>query len=296
MKKLPSIVISICIVISIMLGVSMFMVGTESNVDGILSSFRNTSNNIRRPISVSEIKVQVGKGTAEETESSGNTSKPPKYDTQISGTWSEQLSALYNDTSRADRTHYQDGVYFAIRNIQGKQYCWEAQSKGAYPSAIQSGGSTVDGAGCYFFALAAYATNKSGKIVTVADILRNVGCNVQFKNGQYIYDKHSKYSLTGANTVNSIFADMGLPYTRGDDLTDWNAVEKELDNGNYILYYADEKDVDKSERKLSGSGSHWLIIVGYDSNNYYFLCNAGRNPAQPKDWVKHHRAHTYLLH
>lgn len=67
MKKLPQIIIAVALTISVVLGFMIFKVTTDDNTDSILSAYTNNSSSLRKPISVSEIRLQLQKqGESEE--------------------------------------------------------------------------------------------------------------------------------------------------------------------------------------------------------------------------------------
>lgn len=91
MKKVSVIIVGVIILLSVLLGVMMFKVGSTDDTDTILTSYSNMENHIRRPISVEEVQRQVdtindenSNGTSNSsTGGSGSNPSPPGVTTPV---------------------------------------------------------------------------------------------------------------------------------------------------------------------------------------------------------------------
>lgn len=304
------------IILAIILGgISIYLVIGSNTTNDILSKYNNLSNGGRAGITpklqflriytmatgdttlalragLSEEEVtelvetgQLNSGTGTNSGGSGII-RPP-----VSGSWQQQLDALANSGS-ADAPHY-NNQNFKIVNINGTEFIYESQNS-QYP-LVYGGSETVSGAGCFLFAVSAIISNKSGQIVSVADMMTKNGSMVTFNNNyNYNYPPNSQFNLIGSlysakNILSMYGLDNGLEIIASDNSIvagkDFHeSIESAIDNGYYVLYYCHDGYGILSSS--SGTGKHWTVIVGYDDSNYYFLCNGGRSNSINKDTVK----------
>lgn len=217
----------------------------------------------------------------------------------LSGTWQDQLTALKNSGS-SDASHFNNSN-FKIVNINGQEFISENQN-GQYPNTYDSN-NTVSSHGCFLFAMSAILSNKTGQVVTVADMMRKDGASVSY-NGMYGYSapNNNKFNLDGsddaAGRILSMFnvnnGIVPLVENQGQVCSDFHtSVKNAIDSGYYVLYYCYGGNGVLSSS--GGSGNHWTVIVGYDDNNYKFLCNGDRSNSVSKTTVRSKCQNAYVI-
>lgn len=127
LKRLPKIVIAVILTVSVAVALMIFNVNTDDNADTILSAYKNNSNNIRRPISVSEIKLQQqGANGADDTEppetpdvGGGTGTQPPKLETPSN--WLQVCDACHKSMGMQG-LKYVYGGSATISDLKGNKY------------------------------------------------------------------------------------------------------------------------------------------------------------------------------
>lgn len=198
---------------------------------------------------------------------------------QTKGDWQTQLAMIdqkypgYSSNFKEDQI---DGNAVYLRELQGTGY-WK--------NCRANNGSTMSGAGCFYFAASGLITNKTGTIYTVADILlaghsecRNVTLNFDTAKGFFI--KSGVLDRVGGSISmlqevldkSPLKADVKFVAGSCTGLT--GKVNKNLLNQG-TWYFLHVKD-NSSKGVLSDGGEHWLVLIGSDQDNYYFGNNANR--------------------
>lgn len=230
-----------------------------------------------------------------ESEGGSGIIRPP-----VSGSWQQQLDTLAASNS-TDAPHY-NNQNFKIVSINGTEFIYESQNS-QYPLTY-GGNSTVKDAGCFLFAMSAIVSNKSGQIVSVADMMAKNGSTVTFSdNYAYNYPSNSKFNLNGSlSSARAILAMYSLDNGAEEIVNNGSivagkdfhgSIKSAIDNGYCVLYYCHNGQ--GTLASSSGGGNHWTVIVGYDSSNYYFLCNGNRSNAVNKETVKQLCKHAWVL-
>lgn len=222
-------------------------------------------------------------------DSTSNALSQSVLNSSISATydWNAQLSAI--DTKYLGYS----SNFKQITVGNGITYLQEGQSK--YWSKCKAGnGSTLKGAGCFYFAASGLISNKTGQIYTVADILSNG--NDSCKNITLAYDAQRGFSIASGSmskvggsvlllqqVIDRSPLDakvVSISDTEHSGLTGF-VDESKLQQGTWYFLHAKGG----SKGILSDGGEHWMLLIGCDSDNYYFGNNASRGTRFPKSTI-----------
>ncbi len=208
----------------------------------------------------------------------------------LSGGWKQQLDTLYA-SGIDDSLHYQ-ASNFTIANIGGKEYIWEKQISGTFPTDLMGRRiNSVGAGGCMLFALCSYISNQTGKLYSISMMCEDRVIDVDFQNNEYILGSaENGYPYVGGGGGNLKHAKDLLSAVRSDygsysveELSNYSKgqIDSILGEGDWLLYHANESSGDQY---LSGGSAreHWTIIMGSSGNNYVLLNNGVRDSWQDK--------------
>jgi len=252
MKKAPTIIVGIVIILATLLGIMMFMVGSEDDEISILSSYNTVSNTLKRPISVEEIIRQL---TPEDTDDESGESPTPVTPTPTPG-------------PNPNPPGPEDGKHQDAKMVQGNlQYIpqgdwWGDTYVDISKTKLGGSGATVQKAGCYFCSLsmvAAFYTNNTW----TEDQLNKV-CNMSS-------------NFTGNLAIgNKVLSSYGCDKTvSGDNRLSLDEVKSSIDSNNPLIIHFTGAT---ANGYYTGSG-HFAFCVGYsDKDTVLVLYDPGKGP------------------
>lgn len=257
MKKGPAVVVGVIVLLATLLGVMMFIVGSEDDDLNILSSYNNMNSTLHRPISVEEVIRQLENedGDDEDAGDDDGTSPKPVTPTPTPGP---------NPTPPGP----EDGEHQEAKMVQGNlQYIpqgdwWGDQYVNIASSKLGGNGSTVQQAGCYFCSLSMIAAFYTGNTLTASD-LNKVCVNSSYFTG----------NLAQGNKILSAY---GCSKTvSGDNRLSLDEVRKVIDSNNpLIIHFTGATD----NGYYTGNG-HFAVCAGYsDVDKTVILYDPGKGP------------------
>ena len=189
--------------------------------------------------------------------------------------------------------YYELNKGYKIETINGVSYLTERQNVGYWKNLGDSDGkSTVDGVGCWLFAMTNAANNLNGTTYSVKDVLekRNSSDHVSWDSSTNMWISTMKNRGVGHNfyglsanvaafdymgcTVSELQANVGTVKDLHTILSN-----EGFDNCVYIAYF--------HTKLTSHGGCHWMAIVGIDEDSIYVLGNGSRGaeiPATAHGW------------
>ena len=201
--------------------------------------------------------------STDEEADTGETEEPSENFGQDIGYWQKKIN---NSPQRKENN------IMSATKYGNKEYYLEWQTAGPWGSYKATSGSYVKNAGCMLYAAAIASSNKTGKLVTVKDIITGMGYDVNYSNG-YLNTGAKKLPAVGHNPGAGVSWQKalqagGIDGTEGHSATDTlNAVK----SGSMVIVH---ENTSKSNAMLSCSGQHWYTIAGYSNGKYLVLSSS----------------------
>lgn len=222
----------------------------------------------------------------------------------------EEVLTSYRD-SNPDLKEFYGNTKWNIVEASGKTYMYEVQGAGNdyYENEKLGGDYSVESQGCFLFAIAAAATNMSGELVTVRDLI-NAGADSKVGSGERVDSFLKKWS---AKNPDKVQLHCPIQYTTPDSSKYYpegtSKLAQHIQDGKIAIVYANECNKQENDcgssthepefatttKKLSGSGHHWLTIVGIEGTDYIVLCNGSRSSRVNMDYVHKHITGFYVV-
>lgn len=217
----------------------------------------------------------------------------------------KQVLESYRNSNPTKQDFYGESVWATVE-AQGKQYVFEKQlgSSNRYRNPVSPSVASTSSAGCFLFALAAAATNMTGCLTTVQDIID--AANVTTLDGSLSYADSYLKAWSNLNTdVTGLKVDISA-YTSDSSWYNPDLMSGMLEyvkDGKMVIIYANEcssysagscgskKHHSKFatvNKQLSSGGHHWLLVVGIENDSYIVLCNGNRTSRVNIDYVHEH--------
>lgn len=283
--KLGAIVLGIVVVIAIVFAIYLAMPDTVAVVDDGIK----TNNYSREDFYTKYLDLKLEQEEAEKDENAEKLSQSVLNYGQNNGS-----AVTKNDwTAQIEEKSKEAAEYKTLAKqapINGSDFLYEYQSSTLW-SVYKPDQQTMTAQGCFYFAICAAITNKTGYWYTVKDCITDLGGVVTLHNNVYVVTNSPIPSLEGnIGQANKIFTASKSGITAEE--VGVNDLEKVLSGGNIAIVYAKGG----SKGILSSGGVHWLCCVGMDSSNYYFLNNGSRGTAVSKDtYNKITKGHVFKL-
>lgn len=285
MKKAPVIVVGMTILLAVLLGAMMYSVDSEEDGDGILTTFNNMSNLVKRPISVEEIIRQLEQNTEEETTGtnpvSPATPTPPGTTPTSPGSTTPSNqggntspsnqggnTSTPNPNSTGSTTPPQAGKYNGAKTLSGvlqyipQGHWWGSQYMEIYGEKLGNSSNTVENAGCYFCSLTMASAFLRNKAIT-----RQEAVNSCTDGNNFDRDLAKGDSVLKSYGVNKSIS--------GDTTMSLDDVKASI-NSNKPLIIHFTGPTSGGYYKKSG---HFALCVGYsDADNALVLYDPGKGP------------------
>lgn len=261
MKKAPVLVVGLVILFAVLLGVMMYSVDSEEDDEGILTSFNNMNNLIKRPISVEEIIRQL-----EQSNDEDDTGTNPGNPTAPSPPGTNPTPGDPGETGSTEPP--QEGEYSGEKTLSGTlQYIPQGNwwgSKYMDISALRLGGKgdSVQSSGCYFCSLTMASAFLRGKAVTRQEAEKS--CN------------NSNNFIGNLAKGNDVLKSYGVNKSiTGDNRLSLDEVKASINSNKPLIIHFKGAT---SGGYYSGSG-HFALCVGYsDTDSALVLYDPGKGP------------------
>ena len=203
----------------------------------------------------------------------------------------EILQKIKEMGSSAWAQYYASNYMKYVTTSDGKTYMYEVQSSAGPYGGANTGDSanSIGRRGCYYYALAAALSAKSGHAYTVQDLISASGGSLKW-NGNKLSMGGMNSVGGNTNTASAGAADVGLTGVHHAGTTvSLNAINQGLKEGKvYCVWSTNQTDPSYTLHYSGGAGMHWTAIVGRtESGNYIVLGNtSGQYEISPSDMPK----------